>query len=238
VSQTLRSRLCLLLCLVLVLFANQGLCEPLKKEEFISLLREDYKNFYSKQTMSRLSWAFAIGAIPANTKIDHQFHSWYQDSVRSEASDDFSAFAKTFGESKILIPLSLAFSSRLAFNKESKIGQWGGNTARAYMVGVPATLFMQRMTGASRPEETVHKSSWKPTMYPDNNAIKYSAYSASFLTAWSRVNDGDHYLSQAILGWYVAFESMSAVTQSNKRLPNFSLVGGSDGFAINYQRTW
>jgi len=40
-------------------------------------------------------------------------------------------------------------------------------------------------------------------------------YSLSVLPAWSRVNDHDHYLSQAVLGWWMAYLAASAVNRTD-----------------------
>jgi hypothetical protein len=91
---------------------------------------------------------------------------------------------------------------------------------------------MQATLGASRPGETDHESRWKP--FDDTNAVsghafvgavpfitaakmtenpfvKGSLYFCSTLTAWSRVNDDRHYLSQACLGWWMAYLACDAV---------------------------
>ena len=83
---------------------------------------------------------------------------------------------------------------------------------------------MLRALGASRPKED--DSSWRP--FNDNNGVsghsfmgavpfiaaariarkpylRYFFYLGSMLTGWSRINDNSHYLSQAALGWWMAY---------------------------------
>lgn len=59
----------------------------------------------------------------------------------------------------------------------------------------------------------------------NNNAlIKYSAYIASTLAAVSRINDNQHYLPQAILGWYLGWKSVDSIctADSKKKYRNTS----------------
>jgi hypothetical protein len=115
------------------------------------------------------------------------------------------------------------------------LGDFGTRTIRAYGVGAPPMLFMQTALGASRPGETRYRSRWKPL--DDSNAVsghafvgavpfitaakmtedpllKGGLYFCSTLTGWSRVNDNRHYLSQAWLGWWMAFLACQAVQET------------------------
>ncbi len=78
------------------------------------------------------------------------------------------------------------------------------------------------------------------SMYNDNKVVKYLSYAASFAAAWSRVNDDDHYLSQAALGWYLAFESVDAVFDADKKKRNISIIPmiGRDSYGVSVQMKW
>lgn len=205
----------------------------------------DYKSFYSAKRWIRIGICFGIGAVAANTNIDSNVQSWYQNDVRSSGTDDFSKNVKWMGEGTYLIPLSLLTASVKFFDNESPVGNWGEHVARAYLTGSPAVLFMQAATGASRPGETNHDSRWRP--FNDTNGVsghafigavpfltigkmcsnkylKYIAYVASAATAFSRINDNDHYLSQIGLGWYMAWESVNAVFDADEQQQNISVV--------------
>lgn len=174
-------------------------------------------------------------------------------------TDNYSKIAKTFGEWKYLIPVSILAGSTYYTNPDSEIGKWGINSVRAYAVGVPALLAMQTITGASRPKES-GSSNWKP--FNDNNGvsghafigaipfltiakmntnkpIKYMSYVASGLTAWSRVNDDAHFISQAVLGWYMAYESVGSVFDTNNN-DKFSITPliGNDTYGFNISKSW
>lgn len=207
-------------------------------------ISKDYDAFYDKDRLLRLGGAFAVMSLFANTSADQQIQDWYAQNVESHRTNKLSFYAKQFGEKKYAVPAALALSQYQHFQKNDAVGQFGANTARAYVVGTPAMLLMQKVTGASRPVEQ-HRyqnkdaSKWRflhdnngvsghsfmgavpfltiAKMNEDNDAIKVAALLASTLTAWSRVNDGSHYFSQAVLGWYMAYESVDAVFEVNER---------------------
>jgi hypothetical protein len=106
-------------------------------------------------------------------------------------------------------------------------------------------LTMQYALGASRPGETSFDSRWKPG--DDVNAVSGHAfigavpcivaaqmcddpylrglfYACSTFPAWSRVNDDAHYLSQACLGWYMAYLACRSIDRTERNLPSAELL--------------
>ncbi len=225
-------------------------------------LINDYKSFYARERWIRMGLGFGLGAISANTSIDNEIQNRYQEDIRNSNTDNFSETAKLFGEGKYLIPLSLLSASLKYFDSESPVGNWGVYSARAYLVGSPAMLLMKRVTGGSRPGETNHDSNWRPfndsngvsghafmgavpfltlaKMNGKNKFLKYIAYVASTAAAWSRLNDNDHYLSQAVLGWYMAFESVDSVFYADKRDKRVVIYPKTfqDGYGIMAEIRW
>jgi len=142
------------------------------------------------------------------------------------------------------------------YDPKSDLGIWGIYASRAYLVGLPAVLATQVLTGGSRPIEKEYGSPWKlfqdnngvsghafigavpfltlAKMYSNNSTYRYLAYAGSFLTAWSRVNDYAHYISQVALGWYLAYESVEAVFDADSCKNSFSVVPkiGRDTYGI------
>ena len=193
---------------------------------------KDYSNFYSKKRLIKMGLVFSAMGLIANTNIDKNFQDWHNNNIKSSKSDKKSKVFKNFGEKNYLIPISLLASGAYWLNNRSNVGNWGLNSVRSYIVGAPIVWVMQYVTGGSRPNDKNPTSKWRPfndnngvsghafvgavpflvlAKMNDNKFIKYSAYLASTLTAWSRVNDDSHYLSQAILGWYIAHEAVSSV---------------------------
>lgn len=202
-------------------------------------VRGDYRNFYTWPVACDLLYSVAGASLLANTSLDHDFRDWYQDDVRSRDTNRFSSFWKTFGEGEIFIPawagLGLAGKMLEDVPVYGTVGEFGMRTTRGYLVGVPPMLFMQYGLGGSRPGETSHESMWRP--FEDNNAVSGHAfigavpfitaarmcdralpraglYILSALPAWSRVNDDSHYLSQACLGWWLAYVACRGVDQT------------------------
>ena len=97
-------------------------------------------------------------------------------------------------------------------------------------------LLLQRALGASRPDEA--GSHWQsfndsngvsghsfmgavPFLTAaemiDNSYLKYTLYLGSTLAGLSRINDNDHYFSQAVLGWWIAYLSVNSTDRTDRR---------------------
>ncbi len=203
---------------------------------------EDHRHYYCCDTMRDLFCGVAGGAVLANTSLDGDFQSWYQHDVRSSGTDEFATFWKTFGEGQIFIPAyaGLAVVGGMFPQRPlvAGVGEFSDRVTRGYLVGAPPMLFMQALLGASRPGESDVESQWKP--FDDSNGVSGHAFvgavpfitaarmchrplvKATFLTlstfpAWSRVNDDAHYLSQACLGWWMAYLACRAVDHTDSQ---------------------
>jgi len=199
----------------------------------------DHRHYYRWRPMYCMALGFAGGAVLANTAMDRHFQDWYQDDVRCSGTDDVSTFFKVFGEGQIFVPAFAGLALVDVFCEDMPVlgiaGDFGARASRAYLVGAPPMLLMQFVTGASRPGEAPCHSEWKP--FDDNNGVSGHAfmgavpfitaarmcdgfwlkscfYILSTFTAWSRVNDDRHYLSQACLGWWMAYTACLAVDQT------------------------
>ena len=210
---------------------------------------EDHKNFYTCDTLRKLAYGVALGSILANTSMDEDFQDWYQQDVRSSATNDVAAFCKVFGDGRIFIPafagLALVGSMYDDTPCGSVLGELGSRTTRSYLVGAPPMLVMQLLLGGSRPGETTSGSHWKPfddsnavsghafggaipfinaAKMADNLGLKSGLYFCSTWTAWSRVNDDHHYLSQACLGWWMAYLTCTAIDRTELGTENVTFM--------------
>ncbi len=197
----------------------------------------DHRRYYAWPTMRDLGIGLGLGAVLANTSLDQGFRDWYQDDVRSDGLDDCAAFCKVFGEGDLFLPAFSGLALANVFCGDvpllGAVGGYGDRVARAYLVGAPPMLLMQAVTGASRPGEVAYESRWSP--FQDTNGVsghafigavpfitaaqmcdspwvKGGLYLCSTFTAWSRVNDDAHYLSQACLGWWMAYLACRSVS--------------------------
>ena len=212
-------------------------------------VRSDHRNYYDCETMSKLACSLVIGSVLANTSMDEDVHNWYQEDVRWTGTDRFAEFWKTFGDGKIFIPSYACLAVACKFLEDRPVfnltGEFSARTTRAYLVGAPPLLFMQFMLGASRPDETDHGSHWDPFQdtnsvsghafvgavpflaaadMTDNVVVKGGLYACSTFTGLSRINDDDHYLSQVILGWWMAYLACEAVDQTQLQSRGISLM--------------
>ncbi|MGD9128622.1 MAG: phosphatase PAP2 family protein [Planctomycetia bacterium] len=222
----------------------------------------DYRNYYTWRNATGYFYSIAGASLLANTSLDDDFRDWYQRDARTEESDNFAAFWKTFGEGEYVVPFFLctaaAGKALERFPIADVVGEHGYRTSRAYLVGFPPMLFSQHLLGGSRPTEVPHESMWRP--FEDNNAVsghafmgavpfitaaqmtdsrllKFGFYTLSTFPAWSRVNDDAHFASQVCLGWYMAYMACSSVNKTSDPNRNFEVMpmvhpGGTGIMAI------
>ncbi|MDB4440051.1 hypothetical protein N9153_03925, partial [Planctomicrobium sp.] len=211
----------------------------------ISRIVADHQGFYSVDTLFGLGYGFAAGGLMANTGIDESIRDTFQTSLKSSALHA----PKELGNGKYTLPIfAAAWAAGNLFEGvpvAETAGEWGERSIRSILVGAPPMLALQSLTGASRPGESSSGSSWMPLQ--DNNGVsghsfmgavpfltaaqmaddpwaKAALYAGSTLVPLSRVNDDDHYASQAFLGWWVAFLATRAVDHTQSGKSNWSFT--------------
>lgn len=223
----------------------------------------DYRNYYSRPTMFELALGLGGGAILANTSLDQHFRNWYQDNVRSKDTNRVGTFFKTFGEGADVIPVvavaAVAGNLLDEYPLAGALGDYGERVTRAYLVGAPPMLLLQYTLGPSRPSDDPHGSQWRPfhsshgvsghafigsvpfltaAEMVDSPLLKGVFYFGSTLTAWSRVNSDSHYLSQAVLGWWMGYLAVRAVNQTESENRSFTLEPMITPDMTGVQATW
>lgn len=234
-----------------MLFALAGGASPALSEDLdsaVSVIEKDYESFYlDGRTMGYLGAGVLGSGVLANSSADREVNEYFQDNIRSSASDSFSDAARVPGDVFVAIPLLLG---TYALADDGAVKSWAWDSFRAIAAGAPAGLVLQYATGAGRPEEG--GSGWKP--FRDNNglsghtfigavplitaakrqesaAMKSLFYGLSVLPGLSRMNDEKHYLSQAALGWWLAYLSVSAI-EEKVELRSFSVIPFTDGLGV------
>jgi hypothetical protein len=199
-------------------------------------VKSDFGRFYAeRENLVRLGIGLAGAGILANTSIDEDFRDRYQEDLRSGTTDHVSNVFKPLGAVYVAGPLYL-----VAYGAGSKLGspameEWAQKSIRASVVGAPAVLGLMVVLGADRPSEG-GSSAWKPfhsrygvsahafiggipfmtaANMAENVYVKAALYGMSTLTGLSRINDDQHYLSQAALGWYIAYLSSRVVEKGD-----------------------
>jgi hypothetical protein len=228
---------------------------------------EDYRNFYSCDSLVCLSVALGAGGIMANTGFDETVQDAWQRSVEPSGMGRFFSGCKDLGEGKYALPIfGAAIATGFLFEDRpvgGVVGEWGSRSLRVFVVGAPAMYAMQWATGASRPGETSAGSDWKP--FADNNGVsghafvaaipflaaadmcespilKGTLYVCSTFGAFSRMTDDMHYPSQAFLGWYFAFAAARAVDATEFAFSGFEVrmvpVLASDRSGLGVEARW
>lgn len=228
-------------------------------ENVFSYYKIDNENFYQKQNGEKFLYVLIIGGLMANTSVDQSLRDLYQDKIRNENTNFISKTTKLFGEGDIMIPLMATLSGFGSVLKNDELKDFGTNTLRAYLVGAPSMLLMQKITGGSRPDEISNASKWK--FFKDENGVSGHAFMGSipFLvlakstnneyfsnffkgisisTALSRINDDAHFPSQTLLGWYMGNIAVESVFNSNYSSSSdkndfiLNLLGNALGFSF------
>jgi membrane-associated phospholipid phosphatase len=220
--------------------------EPMHRRVARSVLF-DHERFYSTGCLRDLSFGLLGAWLLANSQADVTVQDWYRDRVRTPASDDLAGWVKPLGNGRIAVP---ALSGALLtgtllerFPAGRTLSRWSGRSLRALAVGAPPLLFLQVATGGSRPRED--DSRWRP--FEDDNGVSGHSFvgavpflsaagmtgsrplkallvSGSALCGLSRINDDAHYLSQAAMGWWVAYLACRSVDETERRATRLQLV--------------
>lgn len=237
------------------------ICATLRRD--LARAREDYGHFYSGENLGELALGVVVAAPLANTHADQAVRDYYQRSVRSRATDAVAGVARYGGEVWVTVPVALgaALADRVADDDgvDGAVGEWGNRSLRALAVGAPALFALQVGLGASRPGPD--GSHWHPfadyhgasghafvgavpfltaAMMAEDSLWRYPLAAAALLPGLSRINDDKHYLSQVVLGWWLAYLATTSVreTETGQRwfrlLPDLSSGGPGVAAVVRY----
>lgn len=241
--------------------------EPEQSRSLLGRVAQDHVNYYSPDTGLVVGVGTLVAATFAHTSGDEEVYAQVHRSVYYGDGHDWAIplhATKILGEGSLTLPVFAgAWLASVAFDEVPLIdvaGDWGERSLRAFLVGGPPLLAMQYLTGGSRPLETAHGSDWRP--FQDTNGAsghafmgalplltaaemidwwpgKIAFFVVSFFPGLSRVADDDHYVSQALLGWtmaYVAVASVDRTEHPDRHLSLFPLVTADQvGAAVEYR---
>jgi hypothetical protein len=216
----------------------------------IHRLVNDYKNFCFSENLVDVGIVIAVAAPIANTHADQGIRNWYQRGAgngQSRGADETAKVFKQFGEYKYAIPAYVAFSFSGNLFSDSPamatIGEFGDCSLRALAVGAPAVGILQVGLGSDRP--FTQDSRWHPfrsshgasghafvgavpfltaASMTENRALQALFFAGSFGTAWSRIHTDDHYFSQVLLGWSIAYLAVQSVNQTECQFNRFRII--------------
>ncbi len=220
----------------------------------------DCQDFYSLRGLAISAVPLGTAAILANTSLDEDFRVWHEDHVRTSASDELAGVVRGFGDGRIMVPVfaGAALMECLAGDERpvlQTIGNWGNRCSRSVLVGGPAVLGLAYLLGSSRPTDDLG-SEWRllddhhsvsghafigATVFlnaanmTENTPAKVAFYGLSALSAWSRVNQDCHYLSQVVLGWGIAWLAADVVNRTERGQRNWVVVPYTDQDSVGLQ---
>jgi hypothetical protein len=201
----------------------------------------DMGRFYRRGRAMRFGGVLAAAGALANTDADAEIQQWYRDDVATPGGDDLARDAERLGRMETIgIPLLVG---GLLVGLAPEVGAaaptaWLRRTARAYVVGTPSLLYLQTLTGGSRPVSGVG-SDWQPFVgrngvsghaftgavpfltlarQTDRWWLRVLAVAASTAGGWAQLHADQHYFSQFALGWWLAWEATDAVAESDALL--------------------
>lgn len=233
----------------------------------LSRVVSDHCHYYSIDTALVVGVGAGVAATFAHTYVDEEIYTRVHRSVWHGDGHDWAVplhATKALGEGVITLPLyaGLWLTSELLDEMPllGVAGEWGERSLRAFLVGGPPLLAMQYLTGGSRPLESESGSSWQP--FQDTNGTSGHAFMGalplltaaemidwwpgklalvvvSFFPGLSRVADDDHYASQALLGWTMAYVAATAVDRTenpDRHVSIFPLISSDHvGAAMEYR---
>ena len=105
---------------------------------FLDTVKQDYEDLYfSPEHWMHLGIAFGAGGIVANTKMDRELQDWYQQHIRTKATNRAADVATIFGTGQYMVPVALGaafLGDRLmpGDDGDSPLGTWGSRRACLY----------------------------------------------------------------------------------------------------------
>ena len=210
-------------------------------------LVSDQRNFYSCCSLEWLAAGLGTSAILANTNLDEEFRQSIHGPVHKDSTN--LNWMKDLGTGQYVIPALVGIWAADAWIDSTAPGErpiaesleaWSGRSLRGLMVGAVPVIALQSIIGSSRPGESSAGSRWKP--FQDNNGVSGHAfvgavpfwtaaqmtdcipleagfYAMGSLAGIARLQNDSHYLSQVVMGWWIAGLSVAAVdcTEWQKR---------------------
>lgn len=209
---------------------------------FASAVLQDYRAHYSTDGLLRLGLPLAANGVLANSQADTELREFWQTRGRTDTADDVARVflqAGDLGQNKVSLPLytltMLAADYQGTPTSDNRIATWAARSARANLLGGPQAWAFTYMLGTHRPGHG--ESDWHPwndndgvsghafygavpfltaARMSESSAWRYSLYALSVLPAYSRVYNNQHYTSQVVLGWSLAWLATGTVADNDQ----------------------
>jgi membrane-associated phospholipid phosphatase len=176
--------------------------------------------------------AAALGAVAAVAAVDEPLQRYVQ-RHRSKTSDDVAKVFRHMGQPEVYGTVSVGILAVGLIAHRPRVARTGGRAVASIGLAGVTTLGLKALTGRARPDSGVGAFHFKPfgggAALPsghtsvafalatslaediDRTWVTIALYTAATGTAFSRINDDQHWLSDTALGALVGFTSARLV---------------------------
>ena len=114
-------------------------CSQIMTTTFDNVL-QDYRDYYTCETLVEFVAVLAPAAVFANTDLDANVGNWYQDHIRSRATNHAADFFRPLGNGFDTIPIYVSAKLLGEYFDDvpgmGLLGEFGDRTCRALLVGL------------------------------------------------------------------------------------------------------
>jgi hypothetical protein len=232
-------------------------------------LFNDERNFYRCGSLEWLAVGLGGAAILANTNLDQEFRQAVHGPAGAGSTKLYWMTDMGNGEYVIpglaaiwVLDYGIdSLSSDGGYSGTVWLQEWSGRSMRGMAVGAVPVLAMQYLIGSSRPGESSNGSHWMPfqsthgvsgnawvgavpfwtaAQMTDSVPLQVGFYAMGSLGGIARIHTDAHYLSQVVMGWWLAGLSVSAVNHTELEKQNWYITPAvdDDGTGIALIHLW
>ncbi len=228
----------------------------------VALALEDYGQFYSPGNLAWTGLSIGLSGVLAHTSADRSIRDWYQRRVRGGTADDLAEVVNVAGQLWVVWPVcveawALAGNASEDYAFAGGMFEWSNRSLRAIAVGFPPVVVLYGLLGSGRPDR--EDSRWHPfrdirgvsghtftgaipfltaAAMTDDPLLKAVLFAGSTATGWSRLHKDRHYLSQIVLGWWIAYFAVRSVDRTQQKGHSLSVVpvtGEGPGLGLHFR---
>lgn len=191
-------------------------------------------------------WPHAVSALTAivlASTLDNPIQGQVQDH-RTEAGDDLARLARRVGQPEVYVPIALGTVAVGLVMGNGRVTRAGGRITGSLLLAGAAVNILKPLAGRARPSSSLEAHDFRPFSRQDawpsghtavafalatsvGDELRYTPasillYGAATLTAWSRVNDNRHWVTDVAAGALVGVASAKLM---NGRWRVFGLSG-------------
>ena len=229
----------------------------------------DEQNFYSCPSLACLTVGLGSSAILANTNLDQEFRQAVHGGAGA-GSNNLAWMTDLGNGYYVIPSLAGIWAVDYLIDSNSVgtdhpvaecLQEWSARSLRGMTVGAAPLVALQYLIGSSRPGQDPNGSHWDPfqsshgvsgnafigavpfwtaAQMTENLPLEAGFYALGTLGGIARIHTDSHYLSQVVMGWWLAGLSVAAVdcTELQHKQWMVSPTVFDDGAGITLVRQW